>query len=70
MLPHVGVPVLVIRADEDPLSSPDWAGQLARLAPEGRLARLPGLSHDAFYQAPDAVAEVAAPFLSGRGQPW
>lgn len=63
-LPHVGAPTLVIRADRDRLSSPEWAGQLARLAPGGRLARLPGLGHDAFYQAPDVVAALAAPFLT------
>lgn len=70
VLPQAGVPVLVIRADQDPLSSLAWAGQLAQLAPDGWLARLPGLSHDAFYQAPDTVAEVAAPFLTGGRQPW
>lgn len=63
-LPRAGVPVLVIRADRDRLSSLDWAGRLARLVPDGELARLPGLGHDAFYQAPDAVAAVAAPFLT------
>lgn len=69
-LPHTGAPTLVIRADRDPLSSLEWAGQLARLAPDGRLARLPGVSHDAFYQAPDAVAEVAVPHLKGGPQSW
>jgi pimeloyl-ACP methyl ester carboxylesterase len=64
VMPRIGAPVLVIRADGDQLSSRDWAGRLARLAPDGRLARLPGLRHDAFYQAADAVAAVAAPFLT------
>jgi pimeloyl-ACP methyl ester carboxylesterase len=69
-LPRVGVPVLVIRGDEDHLSSLDWAGRLAGLAPAGELARLPGLGHDAFYRAPDAVAAVAAPFLAaGADEP-
>lgn len=62
-MPRVGVPALVIRADHDRLSSPDWARHLAGLAPDGRLARLPGLGHDAFFQAADAVAAVIAPFL-------
>jgi pimeloyl-ACP methyl ester carboxylesterase len=66
-LPRISVPVLVIRADQDQLSSLDWARQLARLAPEGRLAELPGLGHDAFYQAADTVATVAAPFLAATG---
>jgi pimeloyl-ACP methyl ester carboxylesterase len=63
-LPHVRAPTLVIRADRDRLSSPEWAGRLARLAPGGELARLPGLGHDAFYQASGVVAALAAPFLA------
>lgn len=62
-LPRAGAPALVIRADRDHLSSLAWAAELAALAPDGRLARLPGLGHDAFYRAPGAVATVAAPFL-------
>jgi pimeloyl-ACP methyl ester carboxylesterase len=64
VLPRAGVPVLVIRGDQDRLSSLAWAGRLAGLAPDGQLARLPGLRHDAFYQAPGAVAAAAAPFLT------
>jgi len=63
-LPHVGAPTLVIRGDQDELSSLEWAGGLAGLLPDGRLARLPGLGHDVFYRAPEAVAVVAAPFLT------
>jgi pimeloyl-ACP methyl ester carboxylesterase len=66
-LPRISVPALVIRADQDQLSSLDWARQLARLAPAGRLAELPGLGHDAFYQGADTVATVAAPFLAATG---
>jgi pimeloyl-ACP methyl ester carboxylesterase len=69
VMTRIGVPVLVIRADHDHLSSLDWAGHLAGLAPDGRLARLPGLGHDAFYADADAVAAVAAPFLRGE-RPW
>lgn len=63
-LPRIAAPVLVIRGDQDHLSSLEWAGRLAGLAPAGELARLPDLGHDAFYRAPDAVATVAAPFLT------
>lgn len=63
-LPRIGIPALVIRADRDQLSTLGWAGRLAGLAPEGRLARLPALGHDAFYASPAAVAAVAAPFLA------
>jgi pimeloyl-ACP methyl ester carboxylesterase len=66
-LPGAAVPALVIRGDEDHLSSPDWAARLATLLPDGRLARLPGLGHDAFYRSPDTVAATAAPFLGAAG---
>jgi pimeloyl-ACP methyl ester carboxylesterase len=63
VLPRVGAPVLVVRADNDDLSSLEWAERLAALPPEGRLTRLPGVGHDAFYRLPDKVAAVAGPFL-------
>ncbi|HLX51395.1 MAG TPA: alpha/beta hydrolase [Streptosporangiaceae bacterium] len=66
-LPDITVPTLVIRADRDHLSSPDWAGRLVRLLPGGQLARLPGVGHNAFYAHPDMVAAVAAPFFSHSG---
>lgn len=65
-LPDITVPTLVIRADRDHLSSLDWAGGLARLLPDGRLARLPGAGHDACYQHPDTVAAAVAPFFHAR----
>jgi pimeloyl-ACP methyl ester carboxylesterase len=71
VLSQVGGPVLVIRADQDRLSSLEWATRLAQLAPDGKLARLPGLGHDAFYRAPGAVTAVAEPFLTAsRRHAW
>jgi 2-hydroxy-6-oxonona-2,4-dienedioate hydrolase len=62
-LPRVAAPTLLVRADRDPMSSLPWARQLVGLLPDGRLARLPGHGHTAFYFAPDAVAGVVGPFL-------
>lgn len=67
-LAHLHMPVLVIRGDDDHLSSLAWAGQLAGLAPDGHLARLPGLGHAAFFHGAEQVAAHAAPFLSRRHQ--
>jgi pimeloyl-ACP methyl ester carboxylesterase len=67
-LARVDVPVLVIRADHDRLSSPAWAACLASLVPDGAVAALPGLAHNAFYQAPDAVAAAAASFLAAQAR--
>ncbi|MQA87091.1 MAG: alpha/beta fold hydrolase [Streptosporangiales bacterium] len=64
VLPRVAAPMLVIRGDRDRLSSVDWAQHLVALLPDGRLARLPGLGHSAFYRSPEVVAEAAAPFLA------
>lgn len=68
-MPRIDVPVLVIRADNDHLSSLEWAQRLADLAPDGRLARLPGAGHAAFHEAAGAVAAVAAPFLAAGTGP-
>ncbi|HEX6523196.1 MAG TPA: hypothetical protein VF070_24840 [Streptosporangiaceae bacterium] len=65
VLPHIDVPVLVVRADQDRLSSLAWAERLASLPPDGRVARLPGLGHDAFHRAAATVAGTIAPFLDG-----
>lgn len=66
VLPDVSVPTLLLRADQDLLSSLEWARELAAAAPEGRLVRLPGLGHAAFYRFPGAVADAAEAFLAGR----
>lgn len=63
VLPQITVPTLVVRAEHDHLSSPEWARRIAELAPRGRLHELAGLGHAAFYSSPTAVAEVTAPFL-------
>lgn len=64
-LEELPVPVLILRGDDDHLSSLAWARRLAGLPADGRLAQLPGLGHDAFFHGADAVAEQAAPFLAG-----
>lgn len=44
-LAAVEVPVLVVETPEDPLSSPQQAGHLARRLPHGRVTRIPGMGH-------------------------
>lgn len=68
-LPHVSAPTLMIRADRDRLSSLEWARVATGLLSDGRLVRLPGLAHDAFYSRADTVAAVAGPFLAGGRLP-
>lgn len=64
VLPHVQAPTLVARAERDHLSSREWARQLTRLLPDGRLAPLPHVGHAAFYADPRLVADAVEPFLS------
>lgn len=66
ILPRIGVPVLIIRAEHDRLSSAGWVEHLAGLGPDIQVVQLPGAGHDVFHRAADAVAEVAAPFLVWR----
>lgn len=49
------VPLLVVRGDRDPVAPHDWADQLARLAPDGRLVEVPG-AHTVTFTRPDEVA--------------
>lgn len=65
-LPRVTAPTLVIRADRDRLSSLEWARSATGLLADGRLVRLPGLGHDAFYSHAETVAAVAGPHLAGE----
>lgn len=65
VLPDVTVPTVVLRADRDHLSSLAWAEGLVAGLPDGRLVRLRGLGHAAFYSRPDAVADPAEHFLTG-----
>lgn len=63
-LPRVAAPTLLVRGDRDPLSSLPWVEHLVGLLADGQLARLPGLSHTAFYLAAETVADVVGPFLA------
>ncbi|WP_289017545.1 alpha/beta fold hydrolase [uncultured Ornithinimicrobium sp.] len=50
------VPLLVVRGDRDPVAPHDWADQLTRLAPDGRLVEVPG-AHAVMFTRPGEVAE-------------
>ncbi|MGY1709187.1 alpha/beta fold hydrolase [Geodermatophilus sp. SYSU D00758] len=52
-VPRVGVPVLVLHGDRDRLCTEAWARDLARLAPDGRFATVPG-AHSFVWTAPAA----------------
>jgi pimeloyl-ACP methyl ester carboxylesterase len=55
------VPVLVIRAHDDALSTPGWAGRLAALAAEGGRVEVPG-PHTFCWRDPDAWSNPVRAF--------
>jgi 2-hydroxy-6-oxonona-2,4-dienedioate hydrolase len=62
-LPLVRVPALVVRGERDAIVSRRWAGDVARLLPDGSLAELPGAAHAANSNSPDELAALLTPFI-------
>lgn len=61
-LPHVQVPVLVIRGDRDPLVPRAWGREAAALARRGSYLELPG-GHAVHHRHPEAVLAAIGPHL-------
>jgi pimeloyl-ACP methyl ester carboxylesterase len=65
-LPDVVAPTLVVRGRHDRTLSQEWAEQVTRLLPDGRLVVIEGAAHNAHYSAPDVSARLVAAFLAGE----
>ncbi|WP_170121219.1 alpha/beta fold hydrolase [Geodermatophilus tzadiensis] len=65
-LPDVKASTLVVRGRHDRTLSQEWAEQVTRLLPDGRLAVVEGAAHNAHYSAPDVSARLVAAFLAGE----
>lgn len=63
-LPQVHVPALVVRGSLDPIVPQDWAEEVARLLPQGKLAVIPGAGHTINYSAPLELARVTRAFIN------
>jgi 2-hydroxy-6-oxonona-2,4-dienedioate hydrolase len=63
-LPHINVPVLVVRGECDPICRADWAERLTQLLPRGRLVQIPKVAHTLVYTAPVELAAVTRSFLA------
>ena len=63
-LREVRVPALVVRGDEDGLSSQDDVEAMVAALPDGRLAVLAGSGHLSAMEVPDAFTAVLADFLA------
>ena len=62
-LPHVEAPALVVCGGRDPLVPDEWAAEVARLLPRGRLVLFPRAAHAVNYNSPDELAAVVLSFL-------
>jgi pimeloyl-ACP methyl ester carboxylesterase len=66
-LPSVAAPVLVVRGEHDTVAPPAWAAEVARLAPRGRTATVPGGAHTLVHGWPGGLAAAVARFLAEEG---
>ncbi|MEU0671053.1 alpha/beta hydrolase [Streptomyces lavendulocolor] len=66
-LPHVCVPTLVVRGADDRLVSQEWAEEVTRLLPAGRLAVVPDAGHMVPYRQPHELAGLVSDFLAAEG---
>jgi len=62
-LPHIRIPVLVVRGARDPIAPQRWAEEVTRLLPCGRLVVIPGGAHTVHYSDPERLVRVLRPFL-------
>ena len=62
-LPKVQCPVLVIRGDDDPVISQQWAERCASLPPDGRLINIPNAGHTLHFVHAGRFVEAIRPFL-------
>ncbi|MEV0232603.1 alpha/beta hydrolase [Nonomuraea sp. NPDC050786] len=63
-LPHVAVPTLVVRGEFDRLAPQDWAEEVTRKVPRGRLAVVPGAPHTVPFRDPAALVPLIRGFLA------
>jgi pimeloyl-ACP methyl ester carboxylesterase len=66
-LPGLRVPALVAVGEEDLLTPPRFARELAGLIPGARLALIPG-GHGALWERPEAFNQVGLGFLASLGE--
>ncbi|HUG15243.1 MAG TPA: alpha/beta hydrolase [Thermomicrobiales bacterium] len=62
-LPHLPMPVMVVRGARDPIVSQRWVEEAAALLPDGRLRVLSGSAHAAHFSTPAAFTGAIGPFL-------
>ncbi|WP_308283356.1 alpha/beta fold hydrolase [Pseudonocardia nigra] len=62
-LHHVQVSAVVVRGGRDPIVPGEWAREVVRDLPQGRLAEIPGVGHTVNWSAPTELARIVRPLL-------
>ncbi len=62
-LPQIRVPTLVVRGSRDTVVPQDWAEQVTRLLPQGKLVVIQKAAHDVNYNAPVELVKAVRAFL-------
>jgi 2-hydroxy-6-oxonona-2,4-dienedioate hydrolase len=61
-LPHVNIPILVVRGSRDPLVSQEWAEKVNQLLPNSQLAVIEGAAHAVNFNAPEQLVSLIRSF--------
>jgi 2-hydroxy-6-oxonona-2,4-dienedioate hydrolase len=65
-LPHMSMPVMIVRGARDPIVSQRWVEEAVDLLPNGCLRVLPGSPHASNFTTPLQFTRVIQPFLLGQ----
>jgi len=63
-LPHVDVPTMLVRGENDPIVPQRWLDEAARLVGAKRVAVIPHMGHALNYSAADELVATLLPFLA------
>src|SRR3569623_885481 len=63
-LPHVEVPTMLVRGENDPIVPQRWLDEAARLVGAKRVAVIPHMGHALNYSAADELVATLLPFLA------
>jgi pimeloyl-ACP methyl ester carboxylesterase len=62
-LPNVKIPTLVVRGNQDRVSSQQWAERATQLLPHGEFVLIENAAHGVIFSQPEALVDAAQSFL-------
>jgi len=66
-LPRIGAPTLLIAGAEDPATPPELSREIARRMASGEVVVIPGASHLATVEQPEAITDLILDHVAARG---